>query len=87
MKNVEELMIYKQYVELIYYTEQLLKKYPKSERFSICNHIKNNTYSGMKNIIIAYKKYKREEKLDALNDLDINLKMLKILIRISKRNK
>lgn len=80
-------MIYKQYVELIYYTEQLLKKYPKSERFSICNHIKNNTYSGMKNIIIAYKKYKREEKLDALNDLDINLKMLKILIRISKRNK
>ena len=41
----------------------------------------------MKNIIIAYKKYKREEKLDALNDLDINLKMLKILIRISKRNK
>ena len=80
-------MIYQQYVELIYYTEQILKKYPKSERFSLCTQIKNNTYEGMKMVIVAYKKYNKQDKLIALNHLDINLKMLKILIRISKRNK
>ena len=28
-KVVEELMIYKQYIELIYYTEMITEKYPK----------------------------------------------------------
>lgn len=87
MNDVEDLIIYKQYLELIYYTEQILKKSPKSERFSLCTQIKNCTYDGMKNILLAYKKYNKSEKLDALTNLDINLKMLKILIRMSKQNK
>ncbi len=87
MNNVEDLIIYKQYVELIYYTEQITKKYPKSERFCLCTQIKNCTYDGIKNILTAYKKYDKSEKLAALNNLDIDLKMLKILVRISKKNK
>lgn len=85
--EIEELNIYKQYVEMIYYTEQILKKYPKSERFALSNQIKNNTYEGLKMVITAYKMYDKKEKLLALNKLDINLKMLKVLIRISKRNR
>jgi len=85
--EIEELIIYKQYVELIYYTEQILKKYPKSERFSLVVKIKNNTYEGLKMIILAYKEYDKASKLKALNDLDVNLKVLKVLIRISKRSK
>lgn len=87
MNELEELKIYKQYLELIYYTENILKKYPKCERFSLCNHIKNNTYEGLKYIIIICKEVNKKNKFIYLNKLDINLKMLKVLIRISKKNK
>ena len=34
-KEVELLMIYKQYIELIYYTEMITEKYPKIEKLAI----------------------------------------------------
>ena len=85
--NVEELKIYKQYVELIYYTENILMKFPKSERFALCTQIKNATYDGMRSILVSYKEYDRKNKVTALNELDINLKMLKVIIRVSHRKK
>ena len=57
MNGVEDLIIYKQYMELIYYMEMILMKYPKSERFALVTNIKNNTYDGMKYIILAYKAF------------------------------
>lgn len=85
--EIEELMIYKQYVELIFYTERILKKYPKSERFALVNQIKIHTYQGLVNIIMTYKEYDRKEKLRLLNKLDVELKILKLFIRISKTNR
>lgn len=85
--NVEELIIYKQYTELIYYTEDILKKYPKVERYSLITDIKNTTYGGIKCIIYAYRTYKKEEKIKFLFKLDSELKFLKVLIRISYKNK
>ena len=76
MNGVEDLIIYKQYMELIYYTEMILVKYPKCERFE-----------GMKYIILAYKEFKKEDKSNYLNKLDVNLKMLKVFIRISYKQK
>ena len=43
MNGVEDLIIYKQYLEHIYYTEKILMKYPKCERFALVTNIKNNT--------------------------------------------
>jgi four helix bundle protein len=85
--DVEELKIYKRYVELIDYTEMITEKYPKKEKFAIVSTIKNTTYSGMQNIISAYKLYSKTDKLNNLNQLDINLKMLKVLIRVSYKQK
>ena len=48
MKEVEDLIIYKQYLELIYYVESITEKYPKSVKLSLVTQIKNNTYDGMK---------------------------------------
>lgn len=87
MKEVEELKIYKQYIELIYYTEMITEKFPKKEKPSIVTNIKNNTYQGMKNIISAYKYFDKKDKLTFLNELDINLKMLKVFIRLSYKRK
>ncbi len=87
MKNVEDLIIYKQYLELIYYMETITEKYPKSVKLSLVTEIKNNTYEGIKNILIAYKEYDVKNKLLFLNRLDINLKMLKVLVRVSYKKK
>ncbi|MBE6161839.1 MAG: diversity-generating retroelement protein Avd [Firmicutes bacterium] len=87
MKDVEELHIYKQYITLIFYTENIVEKYPKHEKNSLVSIIKNITYDGMKNVLEAYKYFDKSDKLTSLNSLDINLKMLKILIRISYKKK
>lgn len=87
MNDLENLMIYKQYLELIYYTENIVIKYPKTEKYSLVSSIKNITYDGMKKIIIALKEHDKYKRLSILNGLDSNLKMLKVLIRISNRKK
>jgi hypothetical protein len=87
INKVEELNIYKQYLELIYYTEMITDKYPRFEKAALAATIKNTTYSGMKNIIMAYKSYDKDEKLNALNRCDVNLKMIKVLIRVSYKRK
>ena len=87
MTKVEDLTIYKQYLELIFYTENILEKFPKCERFAIVTTLKNTTYEGMKCILIIFKEYTREGKLKNLNYLDTNLKMLKVLIRVSYKRK
>ena len=87
MNELESLMIYKQYIELIYYTEKITIKYPKSEKLSLVTSIKNNTYEGMKKIILAQKEYTKSKRINILNELDTDLKMLKVLIRVSYKNK
>ena len=84
---IEELMIYKQYVELINYTNSILLKYPKSERFSLASDIKKYTYSGLEYIIRTYKSYRKEDKLNNLFELDVKLKLLKVLVRVSYKDK
>ena len=43
-KTVEDLIIYKQFIELIYYTENILMKYPKCERFALASTVKNKRF-------------------------------------------
>lgn len=87
MNDLEGLMIYKQYIELIYYTEKITIKYPKNEKISLVATIKNSTYLGMKKIIQAQKEYNHGKRIIILNELDTELKMLKVLIRISYKSK
>lgn len=89
MKNnsVEDLIIYQKYMDLIYYTEMITEKYPRVSKTSTVSTIKNTTYDGMKYILLAYKVYEKKDKLDNLNKLDVNLKMLKVLVRVSYKKK
>lgn len=54
---------------------------------SLVSTIKNNTYEGMKKIILAQKEYNKSKRIIILNELDTDLKMLKVLIRISYKSK
>lgn len=82
---LDELTIYQKYIDLIYYTNKLITKYPKSERYNLVNEIKNITYKGIRLIIEAQKD--KNSRTEILNKLDTNLKYLIVLIRVSYKNK
>ena len=85
--NKNNLQIYQKYLELIYYTNDLVRKYPKSETFALVKEIKSTIYSGLRLLIYAIKVYNKQEKLKYLNEFDINLNLLKVHIRLSYKYK
>ena len=85
--NESTLNIYQKYLELIYYSNDIVKKYPKSENFSLVNEIKNSLYVGLRNLMYAIKNYHKQDKLKYLNEFDINLNLLKIQVRLSYKYK
>ena len=86
-KKQGNLIIYQKYMELIYYTNDLVRKYPKSERFALVQEIKSTIYSGLKNLMYAIKTYRNQDKLKFLNEFDICLNLLKVHIRLSYKYK
>ncbi len=85
--GVEDLLIYKQYLELIYYSTEILLKYPKRERDGLNIDIRKAIYEGLEDVLYAYRLYDRKDKLKYLLDLDIKLKFIKALVRISYKKK
>jgi len=81
------LAIYTKYMELIYYTNDLVRKFPKSEQFALVKEIKNSLYAGLSHIMYALKLYSKQEKIKHLRELDINLCILKVHIRLSYKYK
>ena len=72
------LKIYQKYLELIYYSNDIVRKYPKCENFSLVKEIKNSLYIGLRNLMYAIKSFQKQDKLKYLNELDINLNLLKV---------
>lgn len=87
MNELEGLMIYKQYLGMIYYTENITLKYLKSEKGAMVDEIKRITYNGMRKIILANKEFNKNKRIIILNEIDVELKMLKVMIRVSYRKK
>ena len=87
MKTNDDTIIYQKYLDLIYYTNDLVRKYPKSERFVLVEEIKSTLYIGLKCLVYGLKVYQKQEKLKYLNELDANLKLLQVHMRISFKYK
>ena len=79
------LLTYQKMLKLIYYSKNLLNKYPKSERFDLCTDIKNILYKILRNIIYAWKEYDNKVKLKYLREVDVDLVVLKGFITISNK--
>lgn len=79
------LIIYQKYLELVYYTNDILRKYPKAERFALVQEIKSSLYTGLKLLMYAIKTYNKQNKLKYLGEFDINLSLLKVYVRLSYR--
>lgn len=87
MKNINSLIIYKSMINLIYYSESLLKKYPKIERNMLVNDIRSINYEIIKLIIRGYKEINKSKKYYYLNEIDVNLKLYMVYIRISYKSR
>lgn len=85
--NNQNLAIYQKYMELIYYTNNIVKKYPKTESFTSVREIKAALFHGLKLLIYAIKKYNKKDKLNYLNELDIHLTIIKVHMRLSYKSK
>ena len=86
-RNNKSLKIYQKYLELIYYSNDIVRKYPTCENFYLVKEIKNSLYVGLRNMMYAIKSYNKQDKLRYLNELDINLNLLKVQIRLSYKYK
>jgi len=85
--NPNNLVIYQKYLELIYYSNDIVRKYPKCENFALVQEIKHTLYTGLKNIMYAIKIFNKQDKLKYLNELDVNLNLLKVHVRLSNKYK
>jgi len=74
-------------MNLISYTNDLVRKFPKSENFALVKEIKNSLYSGLRCLMYSIKLYQKNEKLKFLNEFDINLTLLKVHSRLSYKYK
>lgn len=82
-----DLQIYRVYMDLIVYSNDLVRKYPKSERFALVQEIKTSLYNGLRNLMYAIKLYNKQDKLKKLNELDVELRLLKTQVRLSYKYK
>ena len=82
MMNLENLLIYKSHFNLIYYTELMVNKFPKYEKNLIVKDIRDSNFEIMKCIIKAYKESSKTKKIYYLNEIDVQLKLLKVYVRI-----
>lgn len=86
-KPNSNLIIYQKYLELIYYTNDLVRKYPKCEKFTLVQETKQTVYEGLKLIMFAQKEFNKVIRLKHLSNLDVTLNLLKVHIRIAYRYK
>lgn len=77
------LTIYQKYLDLIYYTNDLCKKFPKSEKIALATETKQSLYSGLRNLMYAYKDFNKKNKLNYLNNMDVDLNLQKVFIRLA----
>lgn len=83
----QDLDIIKKYLDLIYYTNNLCIKYPKSEKFALATDTKRSLYEGMRNLLYAKKEFYPKNKLNYLNNLDVELNLQKVFIRLAYKYK
>ncbi|WP_228085794.1 diversity-generating retroelement protein Avd [Vibrio parahaemolyticus] len=76
----EELAIQTKTRDMMKYGFICLRQFPKNERFILCADIRRSMYSMLRLTVVASKRY---HKKTTIQDLDIELAMLKNMIRVS----
>lgn len=81
--SLHNLKTYKRAEELLYKVYPRLVNYPKSEKFSLCQSIKNNFFDLLK--FIALGNSVKSKRKTYLQEADGHLQVLKVLMKLSKQ--
>lgn len=87
MAELEEMKIYQNQTDLMYYTYMITQKYPKTAKAELVNTLMEHNTKALEYIILAQKEFNPTKKLSYLNNADTELKVVKVLVRISYRYK
>jgi len=81
------LLIYQKQEDLIQYVYQLLKKYPKIEKYALVSEIRTSMFRTLEYIILANKINNKMNKLKIINQIDAEIAIQKFFSRFSYKNK
>lgn len=83
--SVKSLNLYTKTEELLYKMYPVIIKYPKSERYALCQTIKTEFFELLKFISLANSV--KSKRSTYLQEADGHLQVLKVLIDLSKKRK
>lgn len=83
--SVQSLTVYRKTEELLYKIYPRLVNYPKSEKFSLCQNIKETFFSILTNISLGNSV--KSKRKTYLQEADGYLQTLKTLMKLSKQRK
>ena len=83
--SANDLVVYRKTEELLYKIYPRLVNFPKSEKFSLCQSIKENFFELLKYISLANSV--KSKRMTYLQEADGYLQVLKALIKLSKQRK
>lgn len=87
MNKVESISIYNNHLDLVYYSYEILKKFPKSEKEVLSKNIREVLLDIYVNIINAYDENKIDEKIRILKKISTSIKVIEFYIRLSYKQK
>ena len=77
---MQDFKIQQKVYDMIFYGNKCLIQFPKSERYALAVDVKKSMYKLLELIIVANKKY---YKKTTLQEIDVELEVLRTLIRLS----
>jgi hypothetical protein len=86
--NAEPLLLKKK-TEVLLNVEiyPVLQKYPKAEKFALCQEIKQAFYRILRNTMLANATKRGDLRIERYNEVDADLKLLLVLFGISREQK
>jgi four helix bundle protein len=80
-----DLIVYTKTENLLYRLYPVLVNYPKSEKFALCQQIKDCVYNILKNIALGNSV--KSKRLTYLQEADASLQILKVLLKLSRHRR
>lgn len=82
---VNDLLVYAKTESLLYRLYPVLVNYPKSEKFALCQQIKDCIFNILKNISLGNSV--KSKRITYLQEADGHLQILKVLLKLSRHRK
>ena len=86
-KTESELLIYQKYIDTVEYGYNLLRKYPKLEKYALASEIRKSMFETIRLILYANKIANKNIRLQTINKIDAEISAQKFFVRFSYKNK